>query len=154
MRTRLTAALTLALLATPLVAASPAGAQDGSNPGSWPAAADVPSVDVVIDLSGDGVHDVWVLDVATRRHDRRDDHDLARRCRAAELTPEQCRRILHQDDERPDRDRRRDQVAADRVADRERDRVTDDDRVTDRAADGDRETDRERDRARPVVIVD
>lgn len=93
MRTSITTALALAILAAPILTAGAAGAADSGS--DWPAAADLVSANVAVDLSGDGVHDIWVLEIDTRRDTERDVSDVARRCRAAGLTIEECRRIIH-----------------------------------------------------------
>ena len=81
-------------IATAVLAGSPAGAEEPSGASSdWPAAADVFSSNLVVDLSGDGVDDIWIFEVDVER--RHDANDIAARCRAAGLTPGQCRRILH-----------------------------------------------------------
>jgi DNA-binding transcriptional MerR regulator len=92
MRYSVIATLALAIFAAPLFSPGAVGAAE-SGP-DWPAAADLVSPNVAVDLSGDGVNDIWVLEIDTARDTEGDVGDLARRCRAAGLTTEQCRRIL------------------------------------------------------------
>ncbi len=90
MRTSLLVSLVTALVAGSLALASPAGAEETSS--DWPVSADMLPATVVVDLAdGDG----WVLRYDVAHTDRDTIVDLAHRCRAAGLTPKECRRILH-----------------------------------------------------------
>lgn len=77
------------------LSAAPAGATESDQTRAslgWPVAADLISSNLVVHQVGD---DLWILDYDTARDTEGEVNDLAARCRAAGLTADQCRRIIH-----------------------------------------------------------
>ncbi len=87
------------VLLTILISAGAAGAAERPERPPWPMAADIIAPGVTVELSGDGVTDVWFHETRPLAEDPRDTLDVLRRCRAAGYSVDECRRAIHDDDD-------------------------------------------------------
>ena len=85
------------VLLTSLISAGAAGAAERPERPPWPMAADIIAPGVTVELSGNGVTDVWFHETRPLAEDARDTLDALRRCRAAGYSVDECRRAIHDD---------------------------------------------------------